>query len=799
MVVDTGKMRAAKMFVARFVPGRVRSWLRGQWRRFRREEFALHPIGQLIQLAAQEKTWRSTGRDPKFACGTRNYPLKAGWYCLSVDLEMLDGDRLLPVIYFDFGHGMHEAWAANLNFVRLGAKRHKGIVLLPHDVYNMRFDPADAPCTFQVDRLALRPITRVGAALGMLYSLCLCVADTRKLLVESVRRLCGPNGRRSFAIWLHGLYMRSSEMPSPYDTWLDLYDKAVAVTPENSKMLVSVLLPVYNPPEKWLRCCLDSVLDQTYSNWELCVADDASTQAHVRKVLEEYGARDPRIRVTWRARNGHVSAASNTALSMAKGEFVALLDHDDELHPEALSTIVYALQKKPHWLMAYSDEDKIDENSRRYDPYFKPDWNPDLLYGQNCVSHLGVYARSLLNDIGGFREGFEGSQDWDVALRCSERLRPEQIGHIPRVLYHWRAIPGSTAQGVDQKGYAHGAGLRALREHFLRLGSMADVMEIDGMLGVFRVRHPLPDTHPLVSIIVPTRDKVDLLRKCVGSILSRTTYSSFEIVIVDNQSCEPDAVAYLDSLEAHPSIQVLKHDQPFNYSRINNEAVDKCKGELICLLNNDIEVITADWLEELVSHALRPHVGAVGAMLYYPNDTIQHAGVIVGMHGVAAHPYSGMPRGYHGQMARARLTQAMSAVTAACLLVRRDAFEKIGGFDVTLQVAFNDIDFCLRLRQHGYVNIWTPFAELYHWESASRGAEDTPEKLRRFEQEVDLMMRRWRLQLNEDPYYNPNLTLSGEPFALAFPPRDDAFAVRNGLAEHRSEHFASQQVMPSSA
>jgi GT2 family glycosyltransferase len=286
------------------------------------------------------------------------------------------------------------------------------------------------------------------------------------------------------------------------------------------------------------------------------------------------------------------------------------------------------------------------------------------------------------------------------------------------------------------------------------------------------VRHPLPGDLPLVSIVVPTRDKVDLLRKCVDSILERTTYAAYEIVIVDNQSKDPATLEYFASVDKHSHVHVLKHDCPFNYSHINNEAVRQCRGELVCLLNNDIEVITPDWLEELVSHALRPHVGAVGAMLYYPNDTIQHAGVVIGVHGVAAHPYSGMPRGHNGQMARARLTQALSAVTAACLLVRREVFEKVGGLDTALQVAFNDIDFCLRIRQCGYVNIWTPFAELYHHESASRGLEDTPEKHERFEGEIDFMIKRWSRQLRADPYYNPNLSLSDEPFALAFPPRD---------------------------
>ncbi|OOG66469.1 hypothetical protein B0E46_02270 [Rhodanobacter sp. B04] len=590
--------------------------------------------------------------------------------------------------------------------------------------------------------------------------------------MDAWRKLREPGGRHAFATWLHALYVRRDSKAPTYERWLKLYDHAVSPARIQGDGLISILLPTFNTPEVWLRHCLDSVLAQSYPHWELCVADDASTEPQVRLVLEEYAGRNARIRIVWRERNGHISAASNSALAMARGDYVALLDHDDELHPCALATIVEALHRHPQWQFVYSDEDKIDADGRRYDPYFKPNWNPDLLHGQNCVSHLGVYSRALVNAAGGFREGLEGSQDWDLALRCSERLTTDQIGHVPAVLYHWRAIAGSTAQGVDQKDYAHAAGRRALREHFARLGEAAQVMEIEGLCGVFRIRHPLPDPLPQVSIIIPTRDRADLLRQCVDSILARTTYTHYEIVVVDNQSVEPESIAYLAELATHPRVRVRRHDQPFNFSHINNAAVDGCRSELICLLNNDIEVVTPDWLEELASHAMRPHVGAVGAMLYYPDDTIQHAGVVTGVHGVAAHPYSGMPRGYAGQMARAKLTQAMSAVTAACLMVRRATYQQAGGLDPALKVAFNDIDFCLRLRQLGYTNVWTPFAELYHHESASRGREDTPEKRARFSREVEFMKRRWGSLLDHDPAYNPNLTLAGEPFTLAFPPRE---------------------------
>lgn len=757
----------------------MKRWLRALARCLRARgpgvALSLRPLGDLEAVEGQVDTWRSLGTDPRFACEGAGFPLSAGWYELSLRLQGHEGHRLEPVLYFDYGQGMHESWSLYLNFVRADRWMHRGVVLLPHDVRQLRLDPAQVPCMFRTRGLWLRRIGRSTAAWRMWRSVRNGVqasgGDVRALRGEAWRRLSGPSGRHAFADWLHDRYVSRGSRETTYERWLQLYDWPRLPLPLEGGPRVSILLPTYNTPEIWLRRCLDSVLAQTWPHWELCVADDASTQPQVRRVLEEYAARDERIRIVWRERNGHISAASNSALALASGDYVALLDHDDELHPAALAAVMGEWRLNPQWRMVYTDEDKIDAAGRRYDPYFKPDWNPDLLMGQNCVSHLGVYARDLVEAVGGFREGLEGSQDWDLALRCSERLAPDQIGHVPAVLYHWRAIEGSTARGVQQKDYAHEAGRRAVRDHLARLGETAEVLEIDGMYGAFRVRRALPEAVPRVSIVIPTRDHAGLLRRCLTSILERSTYPDYEIVVVDNQSCEVEALACLEEFAEHPRVRVLRHDHPFNYAAINNEAVAACRGELVCLLNNDIEVITPDWIEELAGHALRPHVGAVGAMLYYPDDTIQHAGVVVGVHGVAAHPYCGMPRGYPGQMARARLVQSMSAVTAACLMVRREVYRQVGGLDVDLQVAFNDVDFCLRLCERGYMNVWTPFAELYHHESASRGDEDTPEKKQRFANEVEFMVARWGARLKHDPAYNPNLTLLGEPFTLAFPPR----------------------------
>jgi len=540
------------------------------------------------------------------------------------------------------------------------------------------------------------------------------------------------------------------------------------------KPLISVLMPTYNPKPEWLIEAIESVRNQIYPNWELCIADDASTDPQVKHILRHYMVKDSRIKVVFRKTNGHISVASNSALELVTGEWVALLDHDDLLAEHALFWVVDAINKNPDVRLIYSDEDKIDENGRRFAPYFKCEWNPELFCSHNLFNHLGVYQTALLRKTGGFRLGLEGSQDYDLVLRCIEQIESEQVHHIPRVLYHWRSHSDSTAFTLNTKPFALLAGEKALNDHFVRTGYKAKAEVLD--FGMYRVRYELPKPKPLVTLIILTKNGLPYLQRCVESILLRTEYYPYEILIVDNASDDPATLKYLKSLSSETKVRVIRDERPFSFSALNNAAVKEARGDLIGLINNDIEVISPDWLSEMVSYAARPEIGAVGARLWYPNDTLQHGGVILGIGGVAGHAHRHLPRYQHGYFGRASLIQSFSAVTAACLVVRKAIYEEVGGFDEdNLPVAFNDVNFCLRVREAGYRNVWTPFAELYHFESATRGYEDTLEKQARFAKEVAYMKKRWGNLLLNDPAYSPNLTLDYEDFSLAWPPRVELF------------------------
>lgn len=582
-------------------------------------------------------------------------------------------------------------------------------------------------------------------------------------------------GPRGLIATLRQYELRGGQGSASYEEWIALHDTLTEQTLKAIRCqidtieeppLISIVTPVYNTPEPHLREAIESVRAQIYEKWELCIADDCSSAPHVKKILDGYARLDPRIKVIFRERHGHISRASNSAFELASGEWVGLLDHDDLLRPHALAEVALEIASHPDAQIIYSDEDKIDAHGRRYDPYFKPDFSRELFRSQNYLNHLTVHRAANIRAVGGWRPGFEGSQDYDLNLRIFERIEPSTIRHIPKVLYHWRAGQGSTALDTAEKGYAYSAGLRALQEHVQRMGLAATVEEAPGT-PFYRIRHYLPEPLPLVSLIIPTRDKVELLRNCINSIRQKTTYPNYEIIVVDNASEESVTSAYLDEIARAGIAKILRYDGPFNYSAINNFAVSRADGSIIALLNNDIEVIAPDWLSEMVSWAAQPDVGCVGAKLYYGDGRIQHGGVILGLGGVAGHSHKYFPKEHPGYFYRLKILQNLSAVTGACLVVRKEIYEQVGGLDEkNLPVAFNDVDLCLKVREAGYLNVWTPYAELYHLESVSRGPEDNPEKIERFKREITYVKTRWKLV--PDPYYSINLTLNREDFSLCF-------------------------------
>ena len=532
---------------------------------------------------------------------------------------------------------------------------------------------------------------------------------------------------------------------------------------------ISVLLPVYNVPEPYLRAAIESVRSQIYQNWQLCIADDNSPSPHVKRVIQEYAAKDPRISYVFREQNGHIAEATNSAAKLATGEFIGFLDHDDELREHALYWMVRELNEHPEADLIYSDEDKITEDGVRHYPHFKSDWNPELMLCQNYVCHLTVVRRAIFEKLGGIRKGFDGAQDWDFILRVSENTTPDKIRHIPKILYHWRAIDGSTAKATESKPYVTAAQMKAVSEHLERRGDTSARVESLAALSMLRVRYKIPEPAPLVSVIIPTHNQRELLSTCIEGVLRQTTYKNIEIIVVDNRSDDPSTVEYLAHLSREPRVSVIRDDGEFHFSRINNHAVSYAKGDLVCFLNNDIQISSPEWLSEMVSNVVRPGVGIVGARLLYPDGTVQHAGVILGIGGVADHMFKHQSAQYLGYFARAVLPQNLSAVTAACMVVKKSVFLELGGFDEeTFAVAYNDVDFCLRARQAGHLVVYTPYAELIHHESKSRGYEDTPEKQARFLGEYEAMQQRWHGLLSVDPYYNANFSPTRADFTVAF-------------------------------
>lgn len=550
-------------------------------------------------------------------------------------------------------------------------------------------------------------------------------------------------------LWSPGVWDHKLTLEKEYTVWLrenspdsaslERLRKEAAGLP--SQPVVSILMPVYGTDPEWLHRAIDSVSRQIYERWELCAVDDGSPTPEHAEILRKYAARDPRVKIEILERNAGISAASNAALGLATGDFVVLLDHDDELKPHALAEVVRALNETPDTDLLFTDEDKQEQDGRLVEPTFKPGWCPELLLTMNYVGHLVCLRSSLVRDIGGFRRGYEGSQDHDLILRATERTK--NVIHLPKPLYTWRKIPGSAALSQRAKPYAYEAGKRALEDAVSRRGRDAEVDPLTP--GRFRIRHRLQG-QPKISIVVPTRDRIELLDRCIDSVRKKTTYPNYDITIVDNGSVEAESITYFRSFDGG----VVAHPGPFNFSSLVNAGVAATDGEYALLLNNDIEVISPDWLQAMLEHGQRPEVAAVGARLLYPGGRVQHEGILVGIGGPA------MNVDHHGYLRLGEAVRECSAVTAACMLTRRVLYEELAGFDEKLAVAYNDVDFCLRARQAGFGIVYTPFAELRHHEAASRENLSPPEDRALFESRWDGYV---------EPYYNPNFDRE-RPFHL---------------------------------
>ncbi|MCS3799958.1 glycosyltransferase [Niastella sp. OAS944] len=720
------------------------------------------------ELVFYSDTWEflTEGADPFFIVHLKNKGLKAGWYWLSIEIIEIKNNISSPKLYYNCGRGFNEEDVWSLPEIK--NSKIESLVYFPSDVTDLRFDPTTTRCTFSIREFHLR-------RLGKTKALLIAVSDYKKnrfphssylsffgkVMADSLQ-----SKKFDFRQKLSDyIYNKDNSIdPDAYKKWCALYDtisendveiiKALA-NDLGYKPLISIIMPVYNAPIPFLKKAIESVKNQAYQNWELCIADDKSTDPAVKRLLSKYQAKDQRIKVIYRETNGHISNASNSALELATGEYIALLDQDDELRPHSLYMVARAINENKNLKLIYSDEDKIDENGNRHDPYFKPDWNIDYEYSFHYTNHLSVYRKTVLDEIGGFQKKYDGSQDYDLALRVTEKINEKDIHHIPHVLYHWRAIPGSMAMDAGSKNFAFTAGLNALNDHLKRTNQHAVAMR--NVLTTHRVFRMIEGDLPKVAIIIPTKDKLDILTVCITSIITKTKYSNYEIIVVDNNSEERRTKEFFE--ENKDVFTVLRYEKEFNFSAINNYAVEQVDAEYICFLNNDTEVLNSDWLYEMVAHAQRKDVGAVGAKLYYPNDLIQHAGVTLHDQIPGRHVFGLQHKATTGYNFRLVATQSYLAVTGACLVVKKEKFLEAGKFDeVYLKVAYNDVDLCLKLYELGYKNIWTPFAELRHYESLSRGSDQEGENFKRYTKEKDHMIKKWPKYLLHDPYFNHNLS-----------------------------------------
>jgi O-antigen biosynthesis protein len=738
----------------------------------------LKPTDHVAVINESQGEYEATGNTPSFEMIFAPALPQRGWYYLEAALVRNNGNREAGIRADIRGESITIPIPTNLR----GTVRE--VFYLPSNVTALHWSPTAAPGFFSQSQLLLHKITPLESTLRRIS----------RVLFDLWRFRSRTTATRVGLTWwgairnLQDAYQCTATlrikrlMSNDYSAFIALNDtlkkadiramqKQVPQLP--LRPVISLIMPVQAPIEEFFRAALDSVSGQIYPHWELLLAGDFSAVSQCSAIANEYRSKNAQVKIISVKLGANLAATFNSALELAQGEFVARINQHDQIPPQALFLLAREINKHPDADLIYTDDDNIDDTNKRLDPRFKPDWNPDMFFSYNYLANLTLYRHTRMLKLGGYRPGFEGAEGYDLSLRYLRDTPATKIRHIPRVLYHSRttsqplALTPSPLRGEgwgEGKGAAHQSGKRALSAYFEGSGITVE----DGPApNLYHIKHPLPTQPPLVSIIIPTRDKVEILRACIESILQKTDYENWEMLVVDNQSVEPQTHTYFEQIQRDTRIKVIRYEKPFNYSAMNNYAVQFSQGEILALLNNDVEVITGEWLSEMVSHAMRPEIGAVGAKLLYSNGLVQHAGVILGIGGVAGHAHKYLKGCDHGYCHRAIISQNLSAVTGACLVVRKSIYEEVGGLnEVSLAVAFNDIDFCLKLLAAGYQNIYTPYAKLYHHESISRGHNDTPEKHAVYVQELDYMKNSWGDRLKLDPAYNPNLTLEFENFFL---------------------------------
>ena len=724
----------------------------------------LRPMSGLI-ATAPPGAYLSTDTDPWFRLRART---PRGW--VRVRWAGQAEQNMHMKLYFAQKDGVSEDNACYLGWLVMEDTEGERLVKIPRSTRYLRLDPGETATQFRLDWFTMKRAgilalgTKALRELFRRHSPYSFIRRGLELLRNeglkgSLRRFKNANTE-----WKH------SSLQTNYAAWCQYNEpgeKGIAQQTEEAKSLspivISLAVPVYKTDETMLRQLLDSLLAQTWPHWQICLADGGSAMPHIEQVLAEYKKKSgQRVQFTLLPENLGIAGNTNAALALCTGEWIGLCDHDDVLPPWALFEVAKAIQAYPNADMIYTDEDKISVDlGRRFDPHFKPDFNLDMLRTNNYICHLLVMKRHLWDKTGGFRPGFDGSQDYDLVLRASEMAA--EIYHIPKVCYHWRCHEQSTAAGIGIKPYVIEATHKALTQHLQRMELDATVEE-GAIPNACRVQYAIQG-NPLVSIVIPNKDHITDLRLCLES-LQKCTYTNLEILVVENNSAEPETFAFYAEAEAQYGIKMIRYEGEFNFARINNQAVEAAHGDHILFLNNDTEAITPDFIEQLLMFTQRSDVAAAGGLLFFPDDTIQHAGVVIGLQGIAGHIGAHCPRSDLGYFGRHYLTQNYSAVTAACMMVKRADFESVNGFDERFQVAFNDVDLCMKLTQMGKRIVYNPYCQLYHHESKSRGYENTPQKLARFNREIALFEEKWgeRMQAG-DPCYSPNFSLQ-EPFGL---------------------------------